>query len=148
MNKINKYTRRIITGVVLFIIIMGVIGIPVVFKPQYKTIISNFMDGDDIDNAIHVFYTTEDDNVNISGKVTAKIKRKTDATILAEYIGVSDISHQKYTVCRYLIQLNTKDHIIVSEDQFNSIKINDYIQYQREKDDETLYINMEKYEQK
>ena len=148
MNKINKYTRRIITGVVLFIIIMGVIGIPVVFKHQYKTIISNFMDGDDIDNAIHVFYTTEDDNINISGKVTAKIKRKTDATILAEYIGVSDISHQKYTVCRYLIQLNTKDHIIVSEDQFNSIKINDYIQYQRENDDETLYINMEKYEQK
>ena len=80
MDKITKYTRRIITGVVVFIIIMGIIGIPIVLKRQYKTIISNFMDGDDIENAIHVFYTVED-NLNVSGKVTAKIKKKTDVTI-------------------------------------------------------------------
>ena len=126
---------------------MGIIGIPIVLKRQYKTIISNFMDGDDIENAIHVFYTVED-NLNVSGKVTAKIKKKTDVTILAEYIGSPEISHQKYTIFRYLVQLNTKDHIIVSEDQFQAIKMDDYIQFQRDDDREVLFINMKRYEQK
>ena len=147
MDKITKYTRRIITGIIVFIIIMGIIGIPIVLKRQYKTIISNFMDGDDIENAIHVFYTVED-NLNVSGKVTAKIKKKTDVTILAEYIGSPEISHQKYTIFRYLVQLNTKDHIIVSEDQFQAIKMDDYIQFQRDDDREVLFINMKRYEQK
>lgn len=147
MDKITKVTRRIITGIIVFIIIVGIIGIPMVLKNRYKTIISNFMDGDDIENAIHVFYTVED-NLNVSGKVTAKIKKKTDVTILAEYIGTSEISHQKYTLFRYLVQLNTKDHIIVSEDQFQAIKMDDYIQFQRDDDREILFINMKRYEQK
>lgn len=147
MHRITKFTKRLFIGIILFIVIGGVVGMPFIFRDRYKTIVTNFMDNDDIENAIHVFYTIQD-NINLSGKVTAKLKKKTDVTIIAEYKGEKDLAHQKYTLFRYLVQLNSKDYIIVTEDQFQAIKMDDYIQFQRDDDREVLYINKEKYEQK
>lgn len=148
MKEFTKMTKRIIVGVLIFIVIAGIIGIPyLMHSTRYKTFISNFMDEDDVENAIHVFYTVGD-NIKVSGKVTAKLKKHMEVNLFSEYIGSSDIQYQRYSVYRYLVQLNAKDNILVSEDQFKAIKLNDYIQFEREGDKDTLYINMEKFEEK
>ena len=48
---------------------------------------------------------------------------------------------QRYTVYRYLVQVDVNDNIIVDEKQFQSIKIGDNIKFQRDDDREILYIN-------
>lgn len=140
MSKAKKFAK-FITVLSLIALLFGLaIIIPKVTRKQYKTVISNFMDEDDVENAIHVFYTVRD-NLNINGKVTAKIKKRTDISLISEYIGEKNLMDQRYTVYRYLVQVDVNDNIIVDEKQFQSIKIGDNIKFQRDDDREILYIN-------
>lgn len=139
MSKAKKFAK-FITVLSLIALLFGLaIIIPKVTRKQYRTVISNFMDEDDVENAIHVFYTVRD-NLNINGKVTAKIKKRTDISLISEYIGEKNLMDQRYTVYRYLVQVDVNDNIIVDEKQFQSIKIGDNIKFQRD-DREILYIN-------
>ena len=140
MSKAKKFAK-FITVLSLIVLLFGLaIIIPRVTRKQYRTVISNFMDEDDVENAIHVFYTVRD-NLNINGKVTAKIKKRTDISLISEYIGEKNLIDQRYTVYRYLVQVDVNDNIIVDEKQFQSIKIGDNIKFQRDDDREILYIN-------
>lgn len=140
MSKAKKFVK-FITVLSLVALLFGLaIIIPKVTRKQYRTVISNFMDEDDVENAIHVFYTVRD-NLNINGKVTAKIKKRTDISLISEYIGEKNLIDQRYTVYRYLVQVDVNDNIIVDEKQFQSIKIGDNIKFQRDDDREILYIN-------
>ena len=140
MSKAKKFAK-FITVLSLIALLFGLaIIIPKVTRRQYRTVISNFMDEDDVENAIHVFYTVRD-NLNINGKVTAKIKKRTDISLISEYIGEKNLTDQRYTVYRYLVQVDVNDNIIVDEKQFQSIKIGDNIKFQRDDDREILYIN-------
>lgn len=140
MSKAKKFAK-FITVLSLIALLFGLaIIIPKVTRRQYRTVISNFMDEDDVENAIHVFYTVRD-NLNINGKVTAKIKKRTDISLISEYIGEKNLLDQRYTVYRYLVQVDVNDNIIVDEKQFQSIKIGDNIKFQRDDDREILYIN-------
>nr|DAS23228.1 MAG TPA: Protein of unknown function (DUF1372) [Caudoviricetes sp.] len=140
MSKAKKFAK-FITVLSLIALLFGLaIIIPKVTRRQYRTVISNFMDEDDVENAIHVFYTVRD-NLNINGKVTAKIKKRTDISLISEYIGEKNLMDQRYTVYRYLVQVDVNDNIIVDEKQFQSIKIGDNIKFQRDDDREILYIN-------
>lgn len=140
MSKAKKFVK-FVTVLSLIALLFGLaIIIPKVTKRQYRTVISNFMDEDDVENAIHVFYTVRD-NLNINGKVTAKIKKRTDISLISEYIGEKNLMDQRYTVYRYLVQVDVNDNIIVDEKQFQSIKIGDNIKFQRDDDREILYIN-------
>jgi hypothetical protein len=140
MSKAKKFAK-FITVLSLIALLFGLaIIIPKVTRKQYRTVISNFMDEDDVENAIHVFYTVRD-NLNINGKVTAKIKKRTDISLISEYIGEKNLMDQRYTVYRYLVQVDVNDNIIVDEKQFQSIKIGDNIKFQRDDDREILYIN-------
>lgn len=140
MSKAKKFVK-FVTVLSLVALLFGLaIIIPKVTRKQYRTVISNFMDEDDVENAIHVFYTVRD-NLNINGKVTAKIKKRTDISLISEYIGEKNLMDQRYTVYRYLVQVDVNDNIIVDEKQFQSIKIGDNIKFQRDDDREILYIN-------
>lgn len=140
MSKAKKFAK-FVTVLSLVALLFGLaIIIPKVTRKQYRTVISNFMDEDDVENAIHVFYTVRD-NLNINGKVTAKIKKRTDISLISEYIGEKNLMDQRYTVYRYLVQVDVNDNIIVDEKQFQSIKIGDNIKFQRDDDREILYIN-------
>lgn len=140
MSKAKKFAK-FVTVLSLIVLLFGLaIIIPRVTRKQYRTVISNFMDEDDVENAIHVFYTVRD-NLNINGKVTAKIKKRTDISLISEYIGEKNLMDQRYTVYRYLVQVDVNDNIIVDEKQFQSIKIGDNIKFQRDDDREILYIN-------
>lgn len=140
MSKAKKFVK-FVTVLSLIALLFGLaIIIPKVTRKQYRTVISNFMDEDDVENAIHVFYTVRD-NLNIDGKVTAKIKKRTDISLISEYIGEKNLIDQRYTVYRYLVQVDVNDNIIVDEKQFQSIKIGDNIKFQRDDDREILYIN-------
>lgn len=140
MSKAKKFAK-FVTVLSLVALLFGLaIIIPKVTRRQYRTVISNFMDEDDVENAIHVFYTVRD-NLNIDGKVTAKIKKRTDISLISEYIGEKNLMDQRYTVYRYLVQVDVNDNIIVDEKQFQSIKIGDNIKFQRDDDREILYIN-------
>lgn len=140
MSKAKKFVK-FVTVLSLIALLFGLaIIIPKVTRKQYRTVISNFMDEDDVENAIHVFYTVRD-NLNINGKVTAKIKKRTDISLISEYIGEKNLMDQRYTVYRYLVQVDVNDNIIVDEKQFQSIKIGDNIKFQRDDDREILYIN-------
>lgn len=140
MSRAKKFVK-FLTMVSLIALLFGLaIAIPKVTKKRYRTVISNFMDEDDVENAIHVFYTVRD-NLNIDGKVTAKIKKRTDISLISEYIGEKNLIDQRYTVYRYLVQVNVNDNIIVDEKQFQSIKIGDNVKFQRDDDREILYIN-------
>jgi hypothetical protein len=140
MSKAKKFAK-FVTVLSLIALLFGLaIIIPKVTRRQYRTVISNFMDEDDVENAIHVFYTVRD-NLNINGKVTAKIKKRTDISLISEYIGEKNLIDQRYTVYRYLVQVDVNDNIIVDEKQFQSIKIGDNIKFQRDDDREILYIN-------
>mgnify|MGYP003081793466 FL=1 len=140
MSKAKKIAK-FVTVLSLIALLFGLaIIIPKVTRKQYRTVISNFMDEDDVENAIHVFYTVRD-NLNIDGKVTAKIKKRTDISLISEYIGEKNLMDQRYTVYRYLVQVDVNDNIIVDEKQFQSIKIGDNIKFQRDDDREILYIN-------
>jgi hypothetical protein len=140
MSKAKKFAK-FVTVLSLIALLFGLaIIIPKVTRKQYRTVISNFMDEDDVENAIHVFYTVRD-NLNINGKVTAKIKKRTDISLISEYIGEKNLIDQRYTVYRYLVQVDVNDNIIVDEKQFQSIKIGDNIKFQRDDDREILYIN-------
>lgn len=140
MSKAKKFAK-FVTALSLIALLIGLaIIIPKVTRKQYRTVISNFMDEDDVENAIHVFYTVRD-NLNINGKVTAKIKKRTDISLISEYIGEKNLIDQRYTVYRYLVQVDVNDNIIVDEKQFQSIKIGDNIKFQRDDDREILYIN-------
>lgn len=140
MSKAKKFVK-FVTVLSLIALLFGLaIIIPKVTRRQYRTVISNFMDEDDVENAIHVFYTVRD-NLNIDGKVTAKIKKRTDISLISEYIGEKNLMDQRYTVYRYLVQVDVNDNIIVDEKQFQSIKIGDNIKFQRDDDREILYIN-------
>lgn len=140
MSKAKKFAK-FVTVLSLIALLFGLaIIIPKVTRKQYRTVISNFMDEDDVENAIHVFYTVRD-NLNINGKVTAKIKKRTDISFISEYIGEKNLMDQRYTVYRYLVQVDVNDNIIVDEKQFQSIKIGDNIKFQRDDDREILYIN-------
>lgn len=140
MSRAKKFAK-FLTMVSLIALLFGLaIAIPKVTKKRYRTVISNFMDEDDVENAIHVFYTVRD-NLNIDGKVTAKIKKRTDISLISEYIGEKNLIDQRYTVYRYLVQVDANDNIIVDEKQFQSIKIGDNVKFQRDDDREILYIN-------
>lgn len=140
MSRAKKFAK-FLTMVSLIALLFGLaIAIPKVTKKRYRTVISNFMDEDDVENAIHVFYTVRD-NLNIDGKVTAKIKKRTDISLISEYIGEKNLIDQRYTVYRYLVQVDVNDNIIVDEKQFQSIKIGDNVKFQRDDDREILYIN-------
>lgn len=140
MSKAKKFAK-FVTVLSLIVLLFGLaIIIPKVTRRQYITVISNFMDEDDVENAIHVFYTVRD-NLNINGKVTAKIKKRTDISLISEYIGEKNLMDQRYTVYRYLVQVDVNDNIIVDEKQFQSIKIGDNIKFQRDDDRKILYIN-------
>lgn len=140
MSKAKKFAK-FVTVLSLIVLLFGLaIIIPKVTRRQYRTVISNFMDEDDVENAIHVFYTVRD-NLNINGKVTAKIKKRTDISLISEYIGEKNLMDQRYIVYRYLVQVDVNDNIIVDEKQFQSIKIGDNIKFQRDDDREILYIN-------
>ena len=140
MSKAKKFAK-FVTVLSLIVLLIGLaIIIPKVTRKQYRTVISNFMDEDDVENAIHVFYTVRD-NLNINGKVTAKIKKRTDISLISEYIGEKNLMDQRYTVYRYLVQVDVNYNIIVDEKQFQSIKIGDNIKFQRDDDREILYIN-------
>ena len=140
MSRAKKFVK-FLTMVSLIALLFGLaIAIPKVTKKRYRTVISNFMDEDDVENAIHVFYTVRD-NLNIDGKVTAKIKKRTDISLISEYIGEKNLIDQRYTVYRYLVQVDVNDNIIVDEKQFQSIKIGDNVKFQRDDDREILYIN-------
>lgn len=140
MSRAKKFVK-FLTMMSLIALLFGLaIAIPKVTKKRYRTVISNFMDEDDVENAIHVFYTVRD-NLNIDGKVTAKIKKRTDISLISEYIGEKNLIDQRYTVYRYLVQVDVNDNIIVDEKQFQSIKIGDKVKFQRDDDREILYIN-------
>lgn len=140
MSKAKKFVKFITVSSLIALLFGLAIIIPKLTRKQYRTVISNFMDEDDIENAIHVFYTVRD-NLNINGKVTAKIKKRTDISLISEYIGEKNLMDQRYTVYRYLVQVDVNDNIIVDEKQFQSIKIGDNIKFQRDDDREILYIN-------
>ena len=140
MSKAKKFAKFVTVSSLIALLFGLAIIIPKVTRRQYRTVISNFMDEDDVENAIHVFYTVRD-NLNINGKVTAKIKKRTDISLISEYIGEKNLMDQRYTVYRYLVQVNVNDNIIVDEKQFQSIKIGDNIKFQRDDDREILYIN-------
>lgn len=140
MSKAKKFAKFVTVLSLIALLIGLAIIIPRVTRRQYRTVISNFMDEDDVENAIHVFYTVRD-NLNINGKVTAKIKKRTDISLISEYIGEKNLIDQRYTVYRYLVQVDVNDNIIVDEKQFQSIKIGDNIKFQRDDDREILYIN-------
>lgn len=140
MSKAKKFAKFVTVSSLIALLFGLAIIIPKVTRRQYRTVISNFMDEDDVENAIHVFYTVRD-NLNINGKVTAKIKKRTDISLISEYIGEKNLMDQRYTVYRYLVQVDVNDNIIVDEKQFQSIKIGDNIKFQRDDDREILYIN-------
>lgn len=140
MSKAKKFAKFVTVSSLIALLFGLAIIIPKVTRKQYRTVISNFMDEDDVENAIHVFYTVRD-NLNINGKVTAKIKKRTDISLISEYIGEKNLMDQRYTVYRYLVQVDVNDNIIVDEKQFQSIKIGDNIKFQRDDDREILYIN-------
>lgn len=140
MSKAKKFAKFLTVSSLIALLFGLAIIIPKVTRRQYRTVISNFMDEDDVENAIHVFYTVRD-NLNINGKVTAKIKKRTDISLISEYIGEKNLIDQRYTVYRYLVQVDVNDNIIVDEKQFQSIKIGDNIKFQRDDDREILYIN-------
>lgn len=140
MSKAKKFAKFVTVSSLIALLFGLAIIIPKVTRRQYRTVISNFMDEDDVENAIHVFYTVRD-NLNINGKVTAKIKKRTDISLISEYIGEKNLIDQRYTVYRYLVQVDVNDNIIVDEKQFQSIKIGDNIKFQRDDDREILYIN-------
>lgn len=140
MSKAKKFAKFLTVSSLIALLFGLAIIIPKVTRRQYRTVISNFMDEDDVENAIHVFYTVRD-NLNINGKVTAKIKKRTDISLISEYIGEKNLMDQRYTVYRYLVQVDVNDNIIVDEKQFQSIKIGDNIKFQRDDDREILYIN-------
>ena len=140
MSKAKKFAKFVAVLSLIALLFGLAIIIPKVTRRQYRTVISNFMDEDDVENAIHVFYTVRD-NLNINGKVTAKIKKRTDISLISEYIGEKNLIDQRYTVYRYLVQVDVNDNIIVDEKQFQSIKIGDNIKFQRDDDREILYIN-------
>lgn len=140
MSKAKKFAKFVTVSSLIALLFGLAIIIPKVTRRQYRTVISNFMDEDDVENAIHVFYTVRD-NLNIDGKVTAKIKKRTDISLISEYIGEKNLIDQRYTVYRYLVQVDVNDNIIVDEKQFQSIKIGDNIKFQRDDDREILYIN-------
>lgn len=140
MSKAKKFVKFVTVSSLIALLFGLAIIIPKVTRKQYRTVISNFMDEDDVENAIHVFYTVRD-NLNINGKVTAKIKKRTDISLISEYIGEKNLMDQRYTVYRYLVQVDVNDNIIVDEKQFQSIKIGDNIKFQRDDDREILYIN-------
>lgn len=140
MSKAKKFAKFMTLASLIALLFGLAIIIPKVTRRQYRTVISNFMDEDDVENAIHVFYTVRD-NLNINGKVTAKIKKRTDISLISEYIGEKNLIDQRYTVYRYLVQVDVNDNIIVDEKQFQSIKIGDNIKFQRDDDREILYIN-------
>lgn len=140
MSKAKKFAKFVTVSSLIALLFGLAIIIPKVTRKQYRTVISNFMDEDDVENAIHVFYTVRD-NLNIDGKVTAKIKKRTDISLISEYIGEKNLMDQRYTVYRYLVQVDVNDNIIVDEKQFQSIKIGDNIKFQRDDDREILYIN-------
>ena len=140
MSKAKKFAKFVTVSSLIALLFGLAIIIPKVTRRQYRTVISNFMDEDDVENAIHVFYTVRD-NLNINGKVTAKIKKRNDISLISEYIGEKDLIGQRYTVYRYLVQVDVNDNIIVDEKQFQSIKIGDNIKFQRDDDREILYIN-------
>lgn len=140
MSKAKKFAKFVTVSSLIALLFGLAIIIPKVTRKQYRTVISNFMDEDDVENAIHVFYTVRD-NLNINGKVTAKIKKRTDISLISEYIGEKNLIDQRYTVYRYLVQVDVNDNIIVDEKQFQSIKIGDNIKFQRDDDREILYIN-------
>lgn len=140
MSKAKKFVKFVTVSSLIALLFGLAIIIPKVTRRQYRTVISNFMDEDDVENAIHVFYTVRD-NLNINGKVTAKIKKRTDISLISEYIGEKNLIDQRYTVYRYLVQVDVNDNIIVDEKQFQSIKIGDNIKFQRDDDREILYIN-------
>lgn len=140
MSKAKKFAKFVTVSSLIALLFGLAIIIPKVTRSQYRTVISNFMDEDDVENAIHVFYTVRD-NLNINGKVTAKIKKRTDISLISEYIGEKNLIDQRYTVYRYLVQVDVNDNIIVDEKQFQSIKIGDNIKFQRDDDREILYIN-------
>lgn len=140
MSKAKKFAKFVTVSSLIALLFGLAIIIPKVIRKQYRTVISNFMDEDDVENAIHVFYTVRD-NLNINGKVTAKIKKRTDISLISEYIGEKNLMDQRYTVYRYLVQVDVNDNIIVDEKQFQSIKIGDNIKFQRDDDREILYIN-------
>lgn len=140
MSKAKKFAKFVTVSSLIVLLFGLAIIIPKVTRKQYRTVISNFMDEDDVENAIHVFYTVRD-NLNINGKVTAKIKKRTDISLISEYIGEKNLMDQRYTVYRYLVQVDVNDNIIVDEKQFQSIKIGDNIKFQRDDDREILYIN-------
>ena len=94
MSKAKKFAK-FVTVLSLIALLFGLaIIIPKVTRRQYRTVISNFMDEDDVENAIHVFYTVRD-NLNINGKVTAKIKKRTDISLISEYIGEKNLMDQR-----------------------------------------------------
>lgn len=140
MSKAKKFAKFLTVSSLIALLFGLAIIIPKVTRRQYRTVISNFMDEDDVENAIHVFYTVRD-NLNINGKVTAKIKKRTDISLISEYIGEKNLIDQRYTVYRYLVQVDVNDNIIVDEKQFQSIKIGDNVKFQRDDDREILYIN-------
>lgn len=140
MSRAKKFAKFVTVSSLIALLFGLAIIIPKVTRRQYRTVISNFMDEDDVENAIHVFYTVRD-NLNINGKVTAKIKKRTDISLISEYIGEKNLMDQRYTVYRYLVQVDVNDNIIVDEKQFQSIKIGDNIKFQRDDDREILYIN-------
>ena len=70
MSKAKKFAKFLTVSSLIALLIGLAIIIPRVTRRQYRTVISNFMDEDDVENAIHVFYTVRD-NLNINGKVTA-----------------------------------------------------------------------------
>lgn len=140
MSKAKKFAKFVTVSSLIALLFGLAIIIPRVTRKQYRTVISNFMDEDDVENAIHVFYTVRD-NLNINGKVTAKIKKRTDISLISEYMGEKNLMDQRYTVYRYLVQVDVNDNIIVDEKQFQSIKIGDNIKFQRDDDREILYIN-------
>lgn len=141
MDIIKKYVKYTIILTFLLFIIASIVNLTryTINKPK-PTIISNYMDKDDINDAIYAFNIAKDD-LNVDGKVTAKIKKRTDVSLISEYIGESNLTDQRYTFYKYIIQINLTDVIILSEQEFQSIKIGDIIRFKRTDGIDILYIN-------
>ena len=141
MDIIKKYVKYTIILTFLLFIIASIVNLTryTINKPK-PTIISNYMDKDDINDAIYAFNIAKDD-LNVDGKVTAKIKRRTDVSLISEYMGESNLTDQRYTLYKYIIQINLTDVILLSEQEFQSIKIGDIIRFKRTDGIDILYIN-------
>ena len=57
MSKAKKFAKFVTVSSLIALLFGLAIIIPKVTRRQYRTVISNFMDEDDVENAIHVFYT-------------------------------------------------------------------------------------------